>query len=42
MSLLDKETVKRAEKALKDFDKSLSVIVLDKSAHVQQTMQHHL
>jgi len=33
MSLLDKETVKRAEKALKNFDKSLSVIVLDKSAH---------
>jgi len=32
MSLLDKETVKRAEKALKDFDKSLNVIVLDKSA----------
>jgi len=32
MSLLDKETVKRVEKALKDFDKSLNVIVLDKSA----------
>ena len=32
MSLLDKDTVKRVEKALKDFDKSLSVIVLDKSA----------
>ena len=32
MSLLDKEPVKRAEKALKDFDKLLSVIVLDDSA----------
>ena len=32
MSLLDKEPVKRAEKALKNFDKLLSVIVLDKSA----------
>ena len=32
MSLLDKEAVKRAEKALKDFDPSLSIIVLDKSA----------
>jgi len=33
MSLLDKEPVKRAEKVLKNFDKLLSVIVLDKSAH---------
>ena len=32
MGLLDKEPVKRAEKALKDFDKSLSVIVLDHTA----------
>ncbi len=32
MSLLDKEPVKRAKKALKDFDKLLSVIVLDDSA----------
>ena len=32
MSLLDKEPVKRAEKSLKDFDQSLKVIVLDKSA----------
>jgi len=32
MSLLDKEPVKRAEKVLKDFDKILSVIVLDESA----------
>ena len=32
MSLLDKEPVKRAEKVLKNFDKLLSVIVLDKSA----------
>ena len=28
MSLLDKEPVKRAEKFLKDFDKSLEVIIL--------------
>ena len=32
MSLLDKEPVKRAEKALKDFDKLLAVIVLESSA----------
>ena len=32
MSLLDKEPVKRAKKALKDFDESLSVIVLEYSA----------
>jgi Cys-tRNA(Pro) deacylase len=32
MSLLDKETVKRAEKVLKDFDKTLSVIILEGSA----------
>ena len=32
MSLLDKEAVKRAEKALKDFDYSLSIIVLEDSA----------
>ena len=32
MSLLDKEPVKRAEKALKDFNKLLSVIILDDSA----------
>ena len=32
MSLLDKEPVKRVEKALKEFDKSLRVIVLDESA----------
>jgi len=32
MSLLDKEPVKRVEKVLKDFDKILSVIVLDESA----------
>ena len=32
MSLLDKEAVKRAEKTLKDFDKSMSVIVLNDSA----------
>lgn len=32
MSLLDKEPVKRAEKALKDFEKSLKVITLNQSA----------
>ena len=32
MSLLDKITVKRVEKFLKDFDKSLEVIVLENSA----------
>ena len=32
MSLLDKEAVKRAEKALKDFDQSLSITVLEDSA----------
>ena len=32
MSLLDKEPVKRVEKFLKDFDKSLEVIVLENSA----------
>jgi Cys-tRNA(Pro) deacylase len=32
MTLLDKEPVKRAQKALKSFDQSLSVIVLDDTA----------
>ena len=32
MTLLDKEAVKRAEKAIKDFDKSIDVIVLNDSA----------
>ena len=32
MSLLDKEPVKRAKKFLKDFDKSLEVIILENSA----------
>jgi Cys-tRNA(Pro) deacylase len=32
MSLLDKETVKRAEKFLKDFDQSAEVIILENSA----------
>ena len=36
MCLLDKEPVKRAEKSLKDFDQSLKVIVLDKSARTAQ------
>ena len=32
MTLLDKEPVKRAEKALQDFDRSLNVIILDETA----------
>ena len=36
MSLLDKEPVKRVEKTLKDFDKSLNVIVLRDSARTAQ------
>ncbi len=32
MTLLDKETVKRVSKLLKDFDTNLSVIILDNSA----------
>ena len=32
MSLLDKEPVKRAEKALKDFDPIMNVIILEESA----------
>ena len=32
MSLLDKEPVKRAQKALKDFDQSLNIIILEDSA----------
>ena len=36
MSLLDKEPVKRAEKFLKNFDKSLEVIILESSARTAQ------
>ncbi|MDB9698742.1 YbaK/EbsC family protein [Candidatus Pelagibacter sp.] len=36
MSLLDKEPVKRAERFLKDFDKSLEVIFLENSARTAQ------
>ena len=36
MSLLDKEPVKRAEKFLKKFDKSLEVIILENSARTAQ------
>ena len=36
MSLLDKEAVKRARQALKDFDQSLSVIILKDSARTAQ------
>jgi len=36
MSLLDKEPVKRAEKFLKGFDKSLEIIILESSARTAQ------
>ena len=36
MSLLDKEPVKRAERFLKGFDKSLEVIILENSARTTQ------
>ena len=36
MSLLDKIPVKRVEKFLKDFDKSLEVIILENSARTAQ------
>jgi Cys-tRNA(Pro) deacylase len=36
MSLLDKEPVKRAEKSLKDFDRSLGVIILKNTARTAQ------
>ena len=36
MSLVDKEPVKRAEKSLKEFDQSLSVITLNSSARTAQ------
>ena len=36
MILLDKESVKRAEKFIKDFDQSLSVIILKNSAKTAQ------
>ena len=36
MSLLDKEPVKRVEKFLKDFDKSLDIIILENSARTAQ------
>ena len=36
MRLLDKEPVKRAERFLKDFDKSLEVIILENSARTAQ------
>jgi len=36
MSLLDKEPVKRVEKFLKEFNKSLEVIVLENSARTAQ------
>jgi len=36
MSLLDKEPVKRVEKILKDYDKSLEIIILENSARTAQ------
>ena len=36
MSLLDKEPVKRAEKFLKNFDRSLEVVILENSARTAQ------
>ena len=36
MSLLDKESVKRAERFLKDFDQSLEVIILENSARTAE------
>ena len=36
MSLLDKESVKRAQNALKNFDKTLSIIILKDSARTAQ------
>ena len=36
MSLLDKEPVKRAEKFLKNFDRSLEIIILENSARTAQ------
>ena len=42
MSLLDKEAVKRAEKALKEFDKSLNIIVLENSARTAKDAAYSL
>tara|TARA_B100000795_G_C22465237_1_gene310801 strand:- start:283 stop:504 length:222 start_codon:yes stop_codon:yes gene_type:complete len=36
MSLLDKKSVKRGEKFLKDFNQSLKIIVLENSARTAQ------
>ena len=36
MSLLDKEPVKRAEKFLKNFDRSLEIVILENSARTAQ------
>ena len=36
MNLLDKEPVKRVEKILKDYDKSLEIIILENSARTAQ------
>jgi Cys-tRNA(Pro) deacylase len=42
MSLLDKEAVKRAQKALKDFDQSLNIIVLEDSARTAKDAAKNL
>ena len=42
MSLLDKESVKRAETALKEFDKSMNVIELDSSARTAEDAANSL
>ena len=42
MSLLEKEAVKRAEKALKDFNQSLSVIILDTTARTARDAAYSL
>ena len=42
MSLLDKEPVKRAETALKEFDKSMNVIELDSSARTAEDAANSL
>ena len=42
MSLLDKEPVKRAEKALKDFDPKLNVVILKETARTAIDAAHSL
>ena len=42
MSLLDKEPVKRAEKALKDFDSKLNVVILEETARTARDAANSL